>query len=175
MNLTRNRTIALLAAISVLGFGLRLYTAHHVFPAQGDAGHFVQHGVAFAHGVRPHISGFWALFPQIVAYGAANLGRDPLRSLQLFTVLCGSIVVFSSGALAWGLTRRPLAGVVCAMLVATNYSLIDISATGLSEPGYLACLLSGSALWAHSIASGRKIGIAAGMTIVAAALFFKTY
>ena len=132
MNLSRNQHLVLLVAIALLGAGLRLYTAWHVFPAQGDAGHFVQHGVAYAHGVAQHLSGFWALLPQVAAFCAARMGLDPLKGIQLFSVLCGTIVVFGAGAFAWGLTKNAGIGLLSALFVATNHSLIDISATGLS-------------------------------------------
>lgn len=175
MQTSRLKIILLLFLITLFGLGLRLYTASQVFPAQSDAGHFVQYGVAYAHGLIPNISGFWAILPQWVVVWAVRAGLDPLKTLQMFTVFCGAIIVLCTGGLAWGLTKRPWVGLGSALLVAVNFPLIAISATGLSEPSYLACLLAGSAVWIWGINRERKLLVWLGASVIALALFFKPY
>lgn len=173
--MSHRKTILWLLLITLCGFALRLYYAFQVFPVRSDAGNFVQFGVAYAQGVRPHLSGFWALLPQYIATLAVRANLDPLRTLQMSSVIFGSFVIFGSGALGWVLTRKPVIGLLSASFVATNYALINLSASGLSESGYLAFLLCGGAVWGSGAGKNSRSLVGAGAFLIALALFFKPY
>lgn len=175
MNNSSKKVFATLIMITLFSLGLLLYHAYRVFPAQSDAGHFVQNGVAMANGLREKPDPFWALMPQHIVKTASQRGLDSLKSLQLFTVFCGALITLGTGLLAWTLTSKAWAAILASLLVATNFSLIDISGTGLSEPGYLACLLMGSSIWLMGFSGDRKLPVLIGALIMAGAYFFKPY
>ena len=87
-----------------LALGIRLMAARGAYPACGDAGHFVQHGVALAKGLSGAMSTYWSQGMIAIAAGAVKAGCDPRYALQATTLIAGvAVVVFFAGIL-WSLT-----------------------------------------------------------------------
>ncbi|MBP5786198.1 MAG: glycosyltransferase family 39 protein [Kiritimatiellae bacterium] len=129
----------------VLCFGLslwaliiRLLAAGKVFPAQGDASHFVQHGKAYLATGMDAISGYWSLLPQFLTAWSVKLGWMPQFVLQATTVAFGVLLVAGVYALAIELTRRQSIAVAAGLLIATNPVLTASSTSGLSETPHMA-------------------------------------
>ena len=84
--------------MGVFALGVRLGAAQRAYPCAGDAGHFVQHGVALANGVPGAMSTYWSQGMIALAAGGVKLGLAPRRVLQGATLVSGLLQV---GFLAW--------------------------------------------------------------------------
>lgn len=126
---------------------IRVLAAGKVFPAQGDASHFVQHGKAYLASGMDAISGYWSLLPQFVTAWSVKLGLMPQFVLQATTVGFGVLLVAGVYALAMELTRSRTTAFVAGLLIATNPVLTASSTSGLSETPHMAL-----ATWALALA-----------------------
>ena len=146
MNTTKYRPGLVYLGLAVLAFGIRLYAARDAYPACGDAGHFVQHGVALANGVPGAMSTYWSQGMIAIAAGAAKAGGDPRHAMQATSFIAGvAVVVFFAGVIGLLTGSRGLA-LAGGAILATNPTLVQYSITGYSEMPYLAFLLAG--IWA---------------------------
>lgn len=115
-----------------------MLAAGKVFPAQGDASHFVQHGKAYWAMGMDAISGYWSLLPQFLTAWSVKFGLMPQFVLQATTVVFGVLLVAGVYALAIELTRRRSIAIVAGVLIATNPILTASSTSGLSETPHMA-------------------------------------
>lgn len=134
---------AAIACIGILALVIRWWAAIKAYPCSGDAGHFVQYGVALAHGVPGSLSTYWSQMMIIFAYLAETLGMDPRYAMQYVSMVSGTIVVIVSALIAWRVTRHTVMMLITAGLCAVNPVLVQHSVTGYSEMPYLACMLLG--------------------------------
>ena len=133
---------------------IRLMAAGKVFPAQGDASHFVQHGKAYAAMGMEAISGYWSLLPQFITVWSVKMGLMPQYVLQATTVGFGVLLVAGVYALALELGRSRTIAFVAGLLIATNPVLTASSTSGLSETPHMAL-----ATWALALAfAGARKG-----------------
>lgn len=117
---------------------IRLMAAGKVFPAQGDASHFVQHGKAFVAMGMDGISGYWSLLPQFIAAWSVKMGLMPQYVLQAMTVGFGVLLVAGVYAFALELGRSRTIAFVAGLLIATNPVLTASSTSGLAETPHMA-------------------------------------
>lgn len=135
---------------------IRLMAAGKVFPAQGDASHFVQHGKAYAAMGMEAISGYWSLLPQFITAWSMKMGLMPQYVLQATTVGFGVLLVAGVYALALELGRSRTIACVAGLMIATNPVLTASSTSGLSETPHMAL-----ATWALALAfAGARKGTA---------------
>lgn len=145
---------ALCLGLCVWGLVLRLLAAGKVFPAQGDASHFVQHGKAYLAMGMDGISGYWSLLPQFLTAWSMKLGWMPQYVLQATTVGFGVLLVAGVYALSMELTGKRTIAVVAGLLIATNPVLTASATSGLSETPHMAL-----ATWALVLAfAGARKG-----------------
>lgn len=138
------------------GLAIRLMAVGKVFPAQGDASHFVQHGKAYVAMGMEAISGYWSLLPQFITAWSVKMGLMPQYVLQATTVGFGVLLVAGVYALALELGRSRTIACVAGLLVATNPVLTASSTSGLSETPHMAL-----ATWALVLAfTGVRKGTA---------------
>lgn len=136
---TRHKII--LIAITVFALCLRLIAARHAYPTPGDSSHFVQHGVALAHGIPGSMSTYWSQGMITLAAGAVKVGLDPRRFLQAASIISGTYVVFGGMLIVLRLGAPALAAWIFGLLAATNSGLLHYSSTGYSEMTYMAFLV----------------------------------
>lgn len=145
---------ALCLGLCLWGLILRLLAAGKVFPAQGDASHFVQHGKAYVAMGMEAISGYWSLLPQFLTAWSMKWGGMPQYVLQATTVGFGVLLVAGVYALAMELTGKRTIAFVAGLLIATNPVLTASSTAGLSETPHMAL-----AVWALVLAfAGARKG-----------------
>jgi hypothetical protein len=161
--------ILLLAAV------VRILPADRVFPAQGDASHFVQGGLAFRHGNPEGIDGYWSIGPQFIVAIASRIGLDPARVLQASTILAGVWLVFGAIFLAKTLTGDWLAGWLAGLLVASTPILVDSSTAGLAETPHMALAVSGFAFWHHAFLRRQWPWAIAGSLLLAFDLYYRPF
>jgi 4-amino-4-deoxy-L-arabinose transferase-like glycosyltransferase len=177
----RGRTVNPLAAwaiagcILLLAAVLRILPAERVFPAQGDASHFVQGGVAFHYGSLDDISGYWSIGPQFLAALAVRTGLDPARVLQASTIVAGVWLVFGVMFLTRSLTGSWLPGWLAGLLVASTPILVDSSTAGLAETPHMALALSGFAFWHHAFVRRQWSWAVAGGLLLALDLYYRPF
>ena len=154
---------------------IRLMAVGKVFPAQGDASHFVQHGKAYAVMGMEAISGYWSLLPQFITAWSVKMGLMAQYVLQATTVGFGVLLVAGVYALALELGRSRTIACVAGLLIATNPVLTASSTSGLSETPHMAL-----ATWALVLAfTGARKGsvwrFALAGTVAAVDMYYRPY
>jgi hypothetical protein len=160
--------------VGIAGY-IRIAPANRVFPAQGDAAHFVQCGMAVRYGGISQISGYWSLGPQLLAAAADHWGLDPARTLQASTILFGLLLVAGIVVLAMTLTGHLLVGLIAGLLVATSPALVASSTAGLAETPHMATALWGFALCYHAFKSRKGLWIVPGALVLAIDLYYRPF
>lgn len=140
------RIFAAAVILAGVALGIRLAGARQAYPASGDAGHFVQYGVALAHGVPGALSTYWSQGMVVLAAGAVKMGWDPRYAMQATTVVAGVGMVLLFAGIVGLLTRSPALAFAGGLVVATNPTMVHYSITGYSEMSYMAFLLAGVCL-----------------------------
>lgn len=130
-------------ALGLIAASIRLLAARGTYPACGDAGHFVQHGVALANGVPGAMSTYWAQAMIAIAAGAVKLGFDPRYAMQTTTLVSGVLVVLLYVGVVWRLTGSRRWALVGGLILAVNPTMVQYSITGYSEMPYMAFLMAG--------------------------------
>ena len=148
-----------------MAFGIRWMAAREAYPTSGDGGHFVQYGVAMAHG-HAKLNVYWSQAMVLAAAGAERIGLDPRRVLQGISFVAGLLVVLLFARIATRLTRSWWWGMAAGLWAATNPTLTFYSVTGYSEMGYMAFLLGavyvvldGNTSWKRDVFAGILLGI----------------
>ena len=131
-------------ALIIITPGIRLIAAKNAYPVPGDAGHFVQHGVALAHGIPGAMSPYWSQGMTLIAAGAERAGLDPRRALQATAMISGIAFVYLFSGLIWRLTRSPPCALLGGFWAAVNSTLIHYSIVGYSEMPYIMLLTAGA-------------------------------
>lgn len=143
---------------------IRVLAAGKVFPAQGDASHFIQYGKAYAvSGLLESLNGLWSLAPQFLTAWSMKLGWIPQYVLQATTVAFGVLVVAGGYALTLELTRSRMAAFAAGLLLATSPVLTAAAASGLSDTPHIAL-----ATWTVSLAFAGVRKRHAGVLVLAA-------
>lgn len=168
-------TWPILGIILLLAAWIRILPAGRVFPAQGDASHFVQHGVAYHYGDISDISGYWSIGPQFIAAWATQTGLNPARTLQATTIMAGIFLVLGLAVFAKTLTGRSTASWFAAALAASAPILVDSATTGLSETPHMALAIWGFALCHHALKSGKSGWMPLGMGCFGLDLYYRPY
>jgi|BioPla2DNA2_1021312.scaffolds.fasta_scaffold12256_6 hypothetical protein len=129
--------------MGVFALGVRLGAAQRAYPCAGDAGHFVQHGVALANGVPGAMSTYWSQGMIALAAGGVKLGLDPRRVLQGATLVSGLLQVVFFAWLLYLLTRSHGLSYAGGWFMAVSPAMVQHSITGYSEMPYMAFLTMG--------------------------------
>ncbi len=143
-----------LLALTILALGVRLIAATKAYPAQGDAGHFVQCGMELAQGNPAGLSPHWSQAPILLVAGAIRVGWDPARALQVLTLAAGVVAVPLLMVFAWSVLESWSAALLAGLLVSTNPALVKYSVNGLAEMPYIALLLAAACLVVGGARSG---------------------
>ena len=155
------------AWVGVLGvaFAVRGAAARDAYPGPGDAGHFVQWGVAMAHG-HAKLNTYWSQGMVLAAAGAERLGVDPKRALQGISCVAGMLVVLLFGGIVGRVSTSGGWGLAGGLWVATNPMMVKYSIEGYSEMAYMAFLMGvvfvavgGKAGWKRDLAAGVLLGL----------------
>jgi 4-amino-4-deoxy-L-arabinose transferase-like glycosyltransferase len=170
-----SRTLLLIGvAATLLAAGLRLALAPRYNPVDLDAGHFVQLGLALAHGDSRGSSAYW---PQ-AAIGAAALGErlgvSPARALQAGTLIGGALVAGLGALLAGRIFRSRAAAIAAGLWLATNHALVEYSLNGMAEAPFAACILAAALCVVEG--EGRMRGAwryPAGMACLGLAVYYR--
>lgn len=165
----------LCSGLCLWGLVIRVLAAGKVFPAQGDASHFVQYGKAYAAVGMEGISGYWSLLPQFLSAWCMKIGWMPQFMLQVTTVGFGVLLVAGVYAFALELTRSRKVAFVAGLLIATNPILTASSTSGLSETPHMAL-----ATWALALAFAgarkRRVWLFAMAGVVASVdMYYRPY
>lgn len=162
--------------LAVLGFAwvLRMSAAGLAYPAQGDASHFVQHGVRMAE-TGAGLSGYWSLAPQFLACWAYRAGWDPSSVLQISTVLFGVLLVLGVMCLASALALPAWIAVLVGLVAASNPILVESSVGGLSETPYMALVVLAYAGIEWALGRGRFVGAVVGGIAWGLALYYRPF
>lgn len=168
-NLLEKQTRLIGFLILLLALVLRLVAAQKAYPTPGDASHFVQHGVALAHGVPGAMSTYWSQGMILLAAAAVKLGIDPKIMLQSASVISGVYVVLGGMLILFRLGAPSGAAWIYGLLSAVNSALIHYSATGYSEMTYMAFLVG--AVHVGLIANHRKLSDAWWLWTISGLLF----
>lgn len=156
-----------LAWVGVLAvaFAVRWVAAREAYPVPGDGGHFVQWGVALAHG-HAKLNTYWSQGMVLAAAGAERLGVDPKRTLQGISFVAGMLVVLLFGGITGRLAKSGGWGLVGGLWAATNLTMVKYSIEGYSEMAYMALLmgavyvaLGGMPGWKRDLAAGVLLGL----------------
>lgn len=166
---------ALCLGLCVWGLVLRLLAAGKVFPAQGDASHFVQHGKAFVTMGMEGISGYWSILPQFLTAWSVELGWMPQYVLQATTVGFGVLLVAGVYALAMELTGKRSIAFVAGLLIATNPVLTASSTTGLSETPHMALATWSLVLAFAGARKGRVWLFALAGAVASVDMYYRPY
>lgn len=164
MNIKRLSSITVFILLALLAVGIRLQAARDAYPACGDSGHFVQHGVALANGVPGAMSTYWSQGMIAIAAGAVKMGLDPRRAMQATTLVAGLAVVLLFAGVIWRLTSSKGLSLVGGLVLATNPTMVQYSITGYSEMPYMALLMAG--VWVALSPCGKplfKYGLAGAL------------
>lgn len=140
-NHTKNTLVWI--GLAMLATVIRLLAARNAYPACGDAGHFVQHGVALANGVPGAMSTYWSQGMIAIAAAAVKLDLDPRYALQATTVVSGVAVVLLFLGAIWRLTRSRQLALTGGLILAVNPTMVQYSITGYSEMPYMMFLMGG--------------------------------
>ena len=153
------------AWVGVLGvaFAVRWLAAREAYPVPGDGGHFVQWGVAMAHG-HAKLNTYWSQGMVLAAAGAERLGLDPKRTLQGISFVAGMLVVLLFGGITGRVTKSGGWGLAGGLWAATNLTMVQYSIEGYSEMAYMAFLM-GVVYIAVGGKPGRKRDLAAGVLL----------
>lgn len=175
MNRSGYRTLPGALMILALAAWLRFEAAGLSYPAQGDAAHFVQHGVQWAVTGKP-VSGYWSLAPQVLAGWAYRAGWDPARTLQVTTVLFGILLVGSVMGLARALGLSTWAMLCAGLIAAVNPVLLKSATGGLSETPLMALLITAYMGLERGQTGARRGGasVVAGLCL-AGALYYRPF
>lgn len=162
----------IVAVLGLFAATIRLLAARSAYPACGDAGHFVQHGVALANGVPGAMSSYWSQGMIVIAAVAVKLGLDPRYAMQLTTLVSGVAVVLLFLGVVWRLTGSRGLALVGGVILAVNPTMVQYSITGYSEMPYLALLMAG--IWvglSTTLNCFAKFGLAGAL--IGASGYFK--
>jgi hypothetical protein len=154
---------------------VRIYSASNVFPAQGDASHFIQYGIASYYNGIEGLSGYWSMAPQFLAAGAHCLGISPAYVLQASTGLGGILLVGGVFGLALSLTKSRRIAVFASLLTASTPILVASSTAGLSETPHMALSFCGLALCFYALNKRRWYYFALGSLCLALDLYYRPY
>ncbi|HMP71836.1 MAG TPA: hypothetical protein PKE55_01095 [Kiritimatiellia bacterium] len=160
--------------VIALSLWIRVEGARLSYPAQGDASHFVQHGVSWAVTGKP-VSGYWSLGPQYLAGWAYSRGWDPSLTLQWTTVGFGVLVVMGTMALGHCLSLSAGMMLAAGLVVAVNPALLKSATGGLSETPLMACLLLGYAGLEWSQRKKSWMAAGAGGLFFALAMYYRPF
>ncbi|NLB65651.1 MAG: hypothetical protein GX803_04180 [Lentisphaerae bacterium] len=139
----RQNNLIVVATLGLFSAGIRLLAARSAYPACGDAGHFVQHGVALANGVPGAMSTYWSQGMIAIAAAAVKLGLDPRYAMQATTLVSGVAVVLLFLGVVWRLTGSRGMALIGGVILAVNPTMVQYSITGYSEMPYMAFLMTG--------------------------------
>jgi len=145
--------------------GLRLLAADKAYPVAGDAGHFVQHGVALANGVPGAMSTYWSQGMILIAAEAVKLGLDPRYILQGTVLICGILQMGLFAYLVFLMTGSRGWAHVGGWLIATSPTMVHYSITGYSEMPYMMLLTAGLCFGVLGMKKRRGFLWAAGVLI----------
>lgn len=164
-----------------LAFGVRWIAGNEAYPTPGDGAHFVQYGVAMAHGFAK-LNTYWSQAMVVAAAGAECIGVDSRRVLQGISFLSGLALVLLFAGIAFRITKSKRWGLAAGLWAATNPTLTLYSVTGYSEMGYMAFLagavyvaLVEQADWKRDAIAGVLLGIGGyfkGLDAAVAAIAF---
>lgn len=143
MKTNRWVNILVVAVLLTVAAAVRIVAARQAYPVAGDAGHFVQHGVALAHGVAGALSTYWSQGMIVIAAGAVKVGLDPRYVLQTVTLVSGVGVTLLFAGLLWLLTGSRIMAIAGGLIIGTNPTMVHYSITGYSEMPYLFFLMAG--------------------------------
>lgn len=129
-------------AIILLAAGIRLAVGYFSYPLTSDAPHFVQHGVAMAHGHEGALNERWSQIPQYAAALAVSAGLDPGRAVQALTLLAGILAVPLFMRLLTRWTGSAWAGLIGGAWLATSQPMIEYSVNSMGEMSFLCLLLA---------------------------------
>lgn len=149
--------------VLAVAFAVRWIAAREAYPVPGDGGHFVQWGVALAHG-HAKLSTYWSQGMVLAAAGAERLGMDPKRTLQGISFVAGMLVVLLFGGITGRVAKSGEWGLAGGLWAATNLTMVKYSIEGYSEMAYMAFLM-GAVYVAVGGKPGGKRDLAAGVLL----------
>lgn len=159
------KTLSGMLVLVVLAVLVRCLAAREAYPTPGDGGHFVQYGVAMAHGYAK-LNTYWSQAMVSAAAGAELAGVDPRRVLQGISFVSGVLVVLLFAGIATRITKSGWWGLAAGMWAATNPTMVQYSIEGYSEMGYMAFLMGAvyiglgeKSSWKRDVAAGVLLGI----------------
>ncbi len=151
--------------VLAVAFAVRWIAAREAYPVPGDGGHFVQWGVALAHG-HAKLSTYWSQGMVLAAAGAEWLGMDPKRTLQGISFMAGMLVVLLFGGITGRVAKSGGWGLAGGLWAATNLTMVKYSIEGYSEMAYMAFLMGavyvavgGAPGWKRDLAAGVLLGL----------------
>ncbi len=151
--------------VLAVAFAVRWIAAREAYPVPGDGGHFVQWGVALAHG-HAKLSTYWSQGMVLAAAGAERLGMDPKRTLQGISFVAGMLVVLLFGGITGRVAKSAGWGLAGGLWAATNLTMVKYSIEGYSEMAYMAFLMGavyvavgGKPGWKRDLAAGALLGL----------------
>lgn len=147
---------------------IRVIASINAYPVAGDAAHFVQHGIALAHGDLRGLSLYWSQGMIGLAALAEFLGLDPRYVLQWVNILSGSIVCVLFYGISCRVLRNRAIALVIALWACVNPKMVQYSVTGYSEMSYMLFLYFALLLFVCGLMDGRRVffvctGLALGM------------
>lgn len=193
MKREKTLTVLMLSIVAVIALIIRLLAARESYPCCGDAGHFVQHGVALSNGLPGSMSTYWSQGMIALASIANSWNLDPCFAMQWTTIVSGTLVAIFLSAIALRSTGSRWIGLFAGLFCASNSTFVQYSITGYSESPFLALLLCGvyvgmglvqPALSSFrrslmiSLAAGALIGLSGyfkGLDAAVAAISFSLY
>ena len=151
--------------VLAVAFAVRWAAAREAYPVPGDAGHFVQWGVALAHG-HAKLNTYWSQGMVLAAAGAERLGMDPKRTLQGISFVAGMLAVLLFGGITGRVAKSSAWGLAGGLWAATNPTMVKYSIEGYSEMAYMAFLMGavyvavgGKPGWKRDLAAGVLLGL----------------
>lgn len=143
MNKDRALAVFMLTMLAVFALIIRILAAKEAYPCCGDAGHFVQNGIALSHGIPGSMSTYWSQGMIFIAALSELWNLDPRIAMQYTTIATGTLVVILIAALVLRLSNSLWLAIFAGLVCASNSTFVQYSITGYSESPYLAILLSG--------------------------------
>jgi hypothetical protein len=185
----RKKHVTIMIVVAIIALVIRIVAALDAYPCCGDAGHFVQHGTALAHGIPGAMSTYWSQGMILISAMAEMYQFDPRLIMQFTTVITGTAVAVLLASIMLRMTGSLLVSLVFGCFCATSPTFVQYSINGYSESPYLAFLLFGIRIGLcrsksskgtvfRLITAGAMIGVAGyfkGLDAAVAAIAFGLY